>query len=266
MKILAVNGSPRGEKGNTARVLSAIAAAAEALGASTETMYLSDENPEHCIHCGHSCFADGTCVREPAATIRSERIQAADALILGAPVYCWQPNALTGMLFDKFRIPEGTWVDSSVPRIPALGVAVACGTGTGVFPALQSIYSWFCAWRFVPLDPVPVTRYNIERVIGDAEQLARSLTADRPTAFTQKWDHMLLYDSIPELSYGRIAEFRWLSGRMAEYMDQRNVDGATLQNVRGAIERADRAAADGDREQQARSTLQAFETAFPLCR
>ena len=266
MKILAVNGSPRREKGNTARVLSAIATAVEPLGASVEMMYLADEGPEHCVHCGHSCFTDGMCVREPGATVRSERIREADALILGAPVYCWQPNALTGMLFDKFRIPEGTWVDSSVPQIPALGIAVACGTGTGVFPALQSIYSWFCAWRFVPLEPVPVTRYNIQHTIANAQELARSLVARRKPAFAQKWDHMLLYDSLPYLSYGRIDEFRWLAGRMVEFMEERSADTSILPTVQAEIERADRARADGDREQQARSTLQAFETAFPLCR
>ncbi len=138
-------------------------------------MYLIDEEPQYCTHCGHGCFADGECAVEGGATERSGRIRNADALLLGAPVYCWQPNALTCALFDKFRIPRGTWVDSNDPGIPAMGIAVAGGTGTGVFPALQSMYAWFCAWRFTLVDPVPVTRYNIEQVIDEAGASARAL-------------------------------------------------------------------------------------------
>ena len=139
MNILAINGSPRREKGNTEKVLAAILSDAESLGHATETVYLADEKPEYCTHCGGPCFTDGRCAREPGATSRSQKICRTDALILGAPVYCWQPNALTCALFDKFRIPNGTWVDSSKPGIPAMGIAMAGGTGTGVFPALQSI-------------------------------------------------------------------------------------------------------------------------------
>ena len=266
MNILAINGSSRREKGITEKVLEPILSAVETLGHAAETMYLADENPEHCTHCGHPCFSDGRCAREAGATDRSERIRGADALILGSPVYCWQPNALSCKLFDKFRIPEGTWLDSSNPGIPAIGVAVAGGTGTGVFPALQSMYAWFCAWRFTPLNPVPVTRYNLDRVLAGTRDLAVALAAPNQQAFSDKWDQMLLYDRLPYMSCGRIDEFGWLAAEMAEYIDRSGGDALAVNDVRALLQQGYRAKDQGAADETARSFLAAFERAFPHCK
>ncbi len=265
VNILAINGSPRRENGTTEKVLANILAAANSLGHTSETMYLADENPERCAHCGHSCFTDGRCTRESGATDRSERILRADALILGSPVYCWQPNALTCMLFDKFRIPGGTWLETSRPGAPALGIAVAGGTGTGVFPALQSIYAWFCAWRFVPLSPVPVTRYNLDRVLASSKDLAVALLETKPQAFSEKWDQMLLYDQLPYMSYGRIDEFGWLAAEMAEYMYRNDRETQALNEVKAFLQQGNRAKEQGADDETAKNFLAAFESAFPHC-
>ena len=266
MKVLAVNGSPRRNRGNTEKVLSAILEEVNSLGATTETMYLADEDPKCCEHCGHPCFEDGRCAREEGATARSERIGSVDALILGAPVYCWQPNGLTCALFDKFRFPRGTWIDTSTPSISAMGVAVAGGSGTGVFAALQSIYAWFCAWRFAPLNPVPVTRYNIHQVVEDAGSLADSIVRGEKPVFSEKWDHMLLYDRLPFMSYGRIDEYSWLARSMAEHMADAGLDAGALEEIKILLNKEKIAQGQNDPEGRARNSLAAFERAYPLCR
>lgn len=266
MNILAVNGSPRREKGRTEEVIAAVLEAARSRGAQTDTLYLVDEEPEYCSHCGHNCFSDGRCLREPAATERSKRIQDAEALILGAPVYCWQPNALTCMLFDKFRIVGGTWRDSSAPGIPAVGIAVAGGTGTGVFTALQSMYAWMCAWRFTPVAPVPVTRYNMAAVLRDADGIAASLMEERQPVFDEIWNQMLLYDRLPFMNYGRIDEYRWLAHSMADCLEERKTDTEVIDRVRQVLGRADDEKDRGNEERRAELVLEAFETAYPLCR
>ena len=266
MNILAINGSPRRDRGTTEKVIQSILAEVKTLGHDTDIMYLADETPEYCTHCGHPCFSDGTCAREPGATRRSETIINAGALILGAPVYCWQPNALTCMLFDKFRIPEGTWINSSEPFIPAMGIAVAGGTGTGVFTALQSIYAWFCAWRFTPLDPVPVTRYNLDIVLASTAHLAEMLRLPDKPAFSGKWGQMLRYDEVPYMSYGRVDEFAWLATEMAKYMERTGRDKQALGTVRSLIEKGEQARIDGNTEKAAKSFMTAFDAAFPLCR
>jgi multimeric flavodoxin WrbA len=266
MKILVINGSPRRESGNTERILSAISASAAENGNEISVMYLADEDPEYCTACGHGCFADGSCALEEGATTRSLRIRDADALLIGAPVYCWQPNALTCTLFDKFRIPHGTWVDDSTPGIRAMGIAVAGGTGTGVFPALQSMYAWLCAWRFSPTDPVPVTRYNLDRVIGRADELALALTRKQEPAFNARWNHMHLFDQLPYMSFGRIDEYEWLAHRMIEYLADA---GSNLMERREAHEFLDRAVTaekELNREERARLVMSAFDCVFSLCR
>lgn len=266
MKLLAINGSPRREKGNTQKLLASVLASAQSAGHTTKIMYLADENPEPCEHCGHSCFTDGRCAREPKATLRSEAIQQAEGLILGAPVYCWQPNSLTCALFDKFRIPNGTWVDSSEPGIPALGIAVAGGTGTGVFTALQSMYAWFCAWRFTPLHPVPVTRYNIDQVVADSGNIAGLFKPREDSVFTQKWDHMLLYDRLPFMSYGRVDEFEWLAREMAAFLERNGGNGQVLNEINSLLDRGGNAHRKGEEAETAQCYLSAFDAAYPHCR
>ena len=48
MKILAINGSPRGAKGNTEQLLHSFLNGAQAAGAETETIYLKDKKINHC--------------------------------------------------------------------------------------------------------------------------------------------------------------------------------------------------------------------------
>jgi hypothetical protein len=234
-------------------------------GADIATVYLADEEPEYCTHCGHPCFAEGTCALEDGATERSEIIRSADALLFGAPVYCWQPNALTCALFDKFRVPRGTWIDGSTPGIPAMGIAVAGGSGTGVFPALQSMYAWMCAWRFTPLSPVPVTRYNIDSVIDDARRLADELLRPRKAAFSERWDHMLLYDRLPYMRFGRIDEFEWLSARMVDYLEERRSADAERHEAAELLDAAGGAAEKGEEERRAECVMLAFGLLYPLC-
>ena len=86
--ILAINGSPRRDRGRSHQVLTQILAGATAAGAKTEILHLIDEYPLYCVHCGHRCFDDGECIQEVEATQRSRRVESADALIVCAPVYC----------------------------------------------------------------------------------------------------------------------------------------------------------------------------------
>jgi multimeric flavodoxin WrbA len=211
MKVLGIVGSPRRDRGLTHEVVSRILAGAEKADAQTEMLYLADENPVPCVHCGHPCFSDGVCAKEDTATDRSMRIESFDAIILGAPVYCWQPNALTCALFDKFRLTSGAWSRGPANGRYALGVAVAGGTGTGVFPALQSIYSWLCIWQYVPLKPLPVTRFNYQRALQEAPELGSELANAKQEPFRETADLMVAYDELPFMSYSHVDEFHWLA-------------------------------------------------------
>ena len=110
MNILGIVGSPRRERGIGHRLVARALEGAQSAGAETELLYLVDEHPQYCIHCGHGCFQEGDCAQEGQATARSRRIESADALVLAAPVYVWQVNGLTAAFLDKLRLEPGSWV------------------------------------------------------------------------------------------------------------------------------------------------------------
>jgi len=246
MRILAIVGSPRRERGLSARVAAGVLAGAAAAGAQTEMMYLADEQPETCTGCGHRCFSELDCVQEPEATVRSAAIEAADGLLLCAPVYCWQVNGLTAALLDKVRLSTGPWRDAPQHGKPALGIAVAGGTGSGVFPALQSLYAWFCLWKYRPLPPVPVTRFNLDAVLADAEALGRALAGHAPRPYDSIGDLLTTYDALPELRYGRVDEFRWLAHTVVAGLQRRGAPEERLAPLRAALDQASALAAAGD--------------------
>ena len=103
---------------------------------------------------------------------------------------------------------------------------MAGGTGTGVFSALQSLYTWLCLWKFRAIEPLPVTRFNFQAALQTAEERgSRLVTLVRePRPFLTISELLLYYDSLPYMSYGRLEEFRWLAQRIGETIveDHRN--------------------------------------------
>ena len=257
-KVLGIVGSPRGEMGQSHQVVSKVLAGARAAGAQTEVLYLVDEEPEYCIHCGHGCFEEGDCIQEEGATVRSQRVEAADALVICAPVYCWQPNAMTVALFDKMRLSTRPWNRGPQHGKPALGIAVAGGTGTGVFPALQSIYAWLCAWKYRPLDPIPVTRFNMDRVLDAAGSYGRALAERGGQPFEAVWEQLLAYDNLPYMDYGRVDEFRWLAEQIVAGLEARKEGGARVEEVARLLDAGRIAAAEGDEEGEAQAYVRAY--------
>jgi hypothetical protein len=242
-------------------VVSRALAGARHSGAQTQTLYLADEKPEYCIHCGHPCFTDARCVQEEAATVRSKTIAAADALVIGVPVYCWQVNALSAALFDKFRGPGGSWNVEMDNGCPAVGIAVAGGTGTGVFPALQSLYSWLCIWKFRPFEPLPVTRFNYDRALARAEALGGEIAGRQPAPFRGAWDVMVSYDNVPYMRYSRIDEFRWLAQEVRRSLSAHSEPAGVVAETGKLLDEGRKALETADAEAEARAVIEAYRKA-----
>ena len=262
MNVLGIVGSPRREEGLTAQVVNRALAGAEDAGASTEILYLLDESPEHCVHCGHSCFEELDCPREDAATLRSQRVDEADALVLGAPVYVWQVNGLTAALLDKVRLSTGPWTRGPAGGKPGLGIAIAGGTGTGVFAALQSLYAWLCLWKFRALEPLPVTRFNLQAALHGARSRGHALVEmiQDPRPFASIAEVLLYYDGLPRSNYGRLDEFRWLARVVAEAVVERPDNRNQLLALRDNLARGEELWSQGEREQAAPFIVAAYQT------
>ncbi|MDF2572176.1 MAG: NADPH-dependent reductase [Sporomusa sp.] len=90
MNVLAINGSPR-KSWNTATLLSSALEGAASQGATTELIHLYDLNYKGCISCFACKLKDGKsygkCAYQDDLTPVLEKIEKADAVFLGSPIY-----------------------------------------------------------------------------------------------------------------------------------------------------------------------------------
>ena len=106
--VIAVNGSPR-KTWNTATLLARALEGAAAQGAATELVHLYDLDYKGCV----SCFAcklkggssGGRCAVRDGLAPLLEKIAAADALILGSPVYFGSVTGEMRSLLERLLFP-----------------------------------------------------------------------------------------------------------------------------------------------------------------
>lgn len=98
MKILAINGSPRGEKGNTEVILKPFLKGCEEAGAETEIVYLKDKNIKHCSGC-FTCWTKipGKCIHKDDMEELLQKILESDIIVYATPLYYF---TVTGIMKD----------------------------------------------------------------------------------------------------------------------------------------------------------------------
>ena len=135
MRVLLINGSPR-KKGNTFLALSEAAKTLEKNGIETEIVQIGVKPVRGCIACGQCkqkqldrcVFDDDICNRI------SEKLDDADALIIGSPVYYGQPNGAVLSVIQRAFYSNG----ASISGKPAAAVAVCRrGGATASFETLN---------------------------------------------------------------------------------------------------------------------------------
>lgn len=112
MSIIAINGSPRKNK-NTATILNKVLEGAGSKGVKTEIFNLYDLDFKGCI----SCFACklkegksyGKCVLKDDLTPILEKIQSADALVLGSPIYLASVTGEMRSFMERLMFPFVTY-------------------------------------------------------------------------------------------------------------------------------------------------------------
>lgn len=102
MRILAVNGSPRGAKGNTERILQPFLEGAREVGAETETVYLKDREINHCQGC-FTCWTKtpGVCVHQDDMPELLEKIRKSDMVVFATPLYVFTVSGLMKDFMDR---------------------------------------------------------------------------------------------------------------------------------------------------------------------
>lgn len=176
MKVLLINGSPR-QHGNTFLALSEAAKTLEQSGIEAEICQIGTKPVRGCIACGQ-CKAQGLerCVFDDDVCNRiSEKLDAADALIFGSPVYYGQPNGSLISLMQRMFFSAGAKVQNK----PAAAVCV-CRRG-GATAAFQTLNMPFHMMNM----PIVTSQYwNIVygRTEGEAKLDAEGLQTMRTMA------------------------------------------------------------------------------------
>ena len=134
MKVLLINGSPH-KQGNTFLALSEAAKTLEHLGIEAEIVHIGVKPIRGCIACGQCKVKQlGKCVfDDDVCNSISAKLDTADALIVGSPVYYGQPNGSVLSLIQRKFFSAG----ENVVNKPAAAVCV-CRRG-GATAAYQTL-------------------------------------------------------------------------------------------------------------------------------
>ena len=100
MKIVGINGSPRGGRSATLQLIEAVLLGAKEKGAEVDVVHLIDLDLKFRNACS-ACFQEGKCVDEDDFPKLYEKIKAADGLVLGSPVYFDLVTGQMKLLIDR---------------------------------------------------------------------------------------------------------------------------------------------------------------------
>ena len=133
MKVLMINGSPR-QKGNTSVALAEIAGQLEKLGIESEIAWIGNKPLRGCIACNRCKDNPGACAfGDDVCNSISAKMNEADALIVGSPVYYGQPNGALMAIVQRMLYSNG----AAFRGKPAAAVAI-CRRG-GATAAFQTL-------------------------------------------------------------------------------------------------------------------------------
>lgn len=106
MKVLLLNGSPR--KGNTLAALESIAEGIkENLNAEVELLDVTKYNVAGCLACDYCGTHKGKCVNQKDdGQMLADKMEAADVIIFGTPVYWWGISAQLKSVLDRMYMKK----------------------------------------------------------------------------------------------------------------------------------------------------------------
>ena len=126
MKVLMINGSPH-KDGCTNAALTIIADTLAEQGIGSEIFQLGTQRISGCVACGY-CRKSGAkrcAIKDDAVNELIDKLEAADGLIVGTPVYYASPNGTLVSLLDRVFYAHGGY-----PHKPAAAIASARRAGT----------------------------------------------------------------------------------------------------------------------------------------
>lgn len=135
MKVLMIDGSPRVD-GNTAIALREMEKVFVAQGIEVETVKIGNRMIRGCIACG-TCYKAGKCVFDDEVNEIAKKLEAADGLVVGSPVYYASANGTLLSFLD--RLFYSTRFDKRMK----VGAAVAAARRGGLTATVDELNKFF---------------------------------------------------------------------------------------------------------------------------
>lgn len=202
MKVLLINGSPR-SKGNTSIALTEAAKALQANGIETEMISIGTKAVQGCIACNR-CAELGKCVfKDELYNKVREKLETADGIIIGSPVYYAGLNGSLCALLDRLFYSASSLLQYK----PAASVAV-CRRG-GASATFDRLNKYFTISNM----PVVSSQYwnSVHgRLPGEASQDAEGLQTMRTLGNNMAWMLKSLKNGgqqVPEKEKGIMTSF-----------------------------------------------------------
>ena len=100
MKIIGINGSPRGDKSQTRKLVMAVLEGARQSGADITFVDLCGLEIKYCTACG-ACYAKGECIHDDDFPALLEKMLGADGIVFGSPNYINSVTAQLKTMLDR---------------------------------------------------------------------------------------------------------------------------------------------------------------------
>lgn len=139
MKIVAINGSPKGKDSNTHVMVNAFLKGAQKTGAETVNIFLSEKRIEHCKGC-HTCWlrGPGQCVINDDMLEVLSPAGGANVIVFATPIYFENISGMLKVFMDRMTMIGGPQSqkdksekvqDSKSPtaQSPKLMIIASCG-------------------------------------------------------------------------------------------------------------------------------------------
>ena len=154
MKVIGLSGSPRKEA-NTDRLVAQVLAGAQTAGAETEFFRIADLNIKGCISC-YYCKSHDTCSIKDDMQGLYKEIHAADAVVIGSPVYMGQMSGQTKTFIDRLLPLLNADFTTRLKKHPALISVFTQGQpDTGMFkPYMENTHRMLGFLGFNPKEIV----------------------------------------------------------------------------------------------------------------
>ena len=136
MKVLLINGSPHKE-GNTAFALQQMREIFQQNGIETETMEVGSAVIRGCVGCG-SCYKTHKCVFDDLVNKVAEKLDSADGIVVGSPVYYASPNGTLLSFLDRLFYSTG-----HIDKRMKVGASIVCARRGGCTAAMDVLNKYF---------------------------------------------------------------------------------------------------------------------------